>query len=78
MLILANENIAFGELENKEEYKNETVRTHGSTYETVIPLSAVNAPVGPEKYEENIDIFKNMALANQEMFSSATHLVKHK
>ncbi|CDZ75694.1 type I phosphodiesterase/nucleotide pyrophosphatase [Peptoniphilus sp. ING2-D1G] len=78
LLILANENIAFGELENKEEYKNETVRTHGSTYETVIPLIAVNAPVGPEKYEENIDIFKNMALANQEMFSSATHLVKHK
>ncbi|MDO5041108.1 MAG: alkaline phosphatase family protein [Peptoniphilus sp.] len=65
LLVLANENIAFGELEKGVEHIEETVRTHGSTYETDIPLIAVNASAEATEYEENIHIFKNITIKNQ-------------
>lgn len=60
LVIMANENVAFGELEDELMHKNETVRTHGSLYEREIPLIAVNTENSEEVYHENIDIFNNL------------------
>lgn len=56
-VVLAAEDCAFGEFEG-EELITDDVRTHGSLYERLIPLIAVNAKEVPEKYRCSRDIVK--------------------
>ena len=59
-VIFAAEGCAFGDL-GQEELTTDTVRTHGSLHERVIPLIAVNAGEPPERYQYSRDIVKLIA-----------------
>ena len=60
LFLLAAKDIAFGELESARE--STKVRTHGSRYESQVPLIIHGRKVDFAKYEYNLDLSRHLSL----------------
>jgi phosphonoacetate hydrolase len=54
IFLLGKQHVAFGALEKAREAVS--VRSHGSRFESIVPILAYGAPEPPEPYERNLDL----------------------
>jgi phosphonoacetate hydrolase len=60
LVVLATRDVVFGELE--VETQDVDIRSHGSVYESKVPIIGYNSPNNRGAYRENIDVVRNLHL----------------
>jgi phosphonoacetate hydrolase len=61
LLVLGTEKVVFGEYEDK--IREVSIRSHGSRYESKVPIIGYNSKVEPSKFRYNLDVVKNLNFA---------------
>ncbi len=60
LLVLGTENVVFGEYEDK--IREVSIRSHGSRYESTVPITGYNSKVESSSFQYNFDVVKNLIL----------------
>ncbi len=60
LLVLGTEKAVFGEFD--DEIREVSIRSHGSRYESKVPIIGYNSKVEPSEFKYNLDVVKNLKL----------------
>ncbi len=61
LLVLGTEEVVFGEYDDA--VREVCIRSHGSRYESKVPIIGYNSQAEPDEYKYNFDVVKNLKLA---------------
>lgn len=60
LVVLGTQDVVFGELDSISQPVD--IRSHGSTYESQVPIIGYNSPTPAHEYRENADVVRNLVL----------------